>query len=94
MFRKYLVPLLALAGVAVAIVAVVRDTKTTPSAPPAAEPPQPPYQAFVAGAGIVQASSENICIGTQIAGIVAKIYVQVGSNLKAGDPLFIGHFII
>lgn len=88
MFRKYLVPVLALAGVAVAIFAAVRDTKTTLPAPPVTEPPQPPYQAFVAGAGIVQASSENICIGTQIAGIVARIYVQVGSDLKTGDPLF------
>jgi RND family efflux transporter MFP subunit len=53
-----------------------------------AEAPQPPYRAFVAGAGIVQASTENICIGTQIAGIVSTLYVQAGSNVKAGEPLF------
>jgi HlyD family secretion protein len=66
----------------------VRDTKTTPPAQPVSEAPRPPYQSFVAGAGIVQASSENISIGTQLAGIVSTLYVQVGSDVKAGNPLF------
>jgi RND family efflux transporter MFP subunit len=52
------------------------------------EPPAPPYQTFVAGAGLVEANTENIAIGTQIAGIVSKIYVQIGSQVKTGDPLF------
>jgi HlyD family secretion protein len=86
MFRKYVLPLLAVAGVG--IFAAVLDTKTTPPAQPVSEASQPPYQSFVAGAGIVQASSENISIGTQIAGIVSTLYVQVGSNVKAGDPPF------
>jgi RND family efflux transporter MFP subunit len=88
MFRKYILPLLALAGVGVGILAAVRDTEKTPPAQPVSQAPQPPFQSFVAGAGIVQASSENISIGTQIAGIVSKLYVQVGSQVKAGDPLF------
>ena len=64
----------------IGIFAAVRDTKTIPPAQPVSEAPQPPYQSFLAGAAIVQASSENISIGTQIAGIVSKLYVQVGSN--------------
>ncbi|MBI1176313.1 efflux RND transporter periplasmic adaptor subunit [bacterium] len=51
-------------------------------------PAQPPYSSFVAGAGIVEASSENISIGTPIAGVVAEINAQVGSRVKKGDPLF------
>src|SRR6201993_4079180 len=88
MFRKYVLPLLVLAGVGIGIFAAVRDTKTIPPAQPLSQAPQPPFQSFVAGAGIVQASSENISIGTQIAGIVSTLYVQVGSYVKAGDPLF------
>jgi RND family efflux transporter MFP subunit len=42
----------------------------------------------LAGSGIVEASTENISIGTQIAGIVSKIFVEIGSNVKEGDPLF------
>ena len=88
MFRKYIIPLVALAGVAFAVFSVVRGDKKPPSVPPVSEAPHSPDHASVAGSGIVEASTENISIGTQIAGIVAKIFVQIGSNVKAGDPLF------
>ena len=88
MFRKYLVPLVALAGVAFALFTVVWGDKTPPSAPPVSEAPQSPYHAAVAGSGLVEASTENISIGTQIAGIISQIFVQIGSDVKAGDPLF------
>ena len=65
-----------------------RANRTLPPAPAVSAAPQPPYRAFVAGAGIIEANTENIAIGTQIAGIVSKIYVQIGSQVKAGDPLF------
>jgi RND family efflux transporter MFP subunit len=89
MIRKYVIPLIALGGVAFAIYTVVRGDKPPPSAPPVSEAPESPYPTFVAGSGLVEASTENISIGTHVAGIVAKIYVQVGSDVKAGDPLFI-----
>lgn len=88
MFRKYIIPLVALAGVAFAVFSVVRGDKKPPSVPSVSEAPHSPDHASVAGSGIVEASTENISIGTQIAGIVAKIFVQIGSNVKAGDPLF------
>jgi HlyD family secretion protein len=88
MFRKYILPLVALAGVAFAVFTVVRGDKKPPSVPPVSEAPHSPAHASVAGSGIVEASTENISIGTQIAGIVSKIFVQIGSNVKAGDPLF------
>src|SRR5437879_5556640 len=88
MFRKYIIPLLALAGVAFAIFTVMRGDKTPPAVPPVSDAPQPPYPTAVAGSGLVEANTENISLGTQIAGIVSKIYVHIGSNVKAGDPLF------
>lgn len=88
MFRKYILPLLALAGVGVGILAATRSARVTPAALPVSSAPQPPYRTFVAGAGIVEANTENIAIGTQLPGIVAKIYVQIGSSVKAGDLLF------
>lgn len=88
MFRKYIIPLIALAGVVFAVYTVVRGDKPPPSAPPATAAPWSPYPKFVAGSGIVEASTENISLGTHVAGIVAKIYVQIGSHVKAGDPLF------
>ena len=94
MIRKYLIPILAVAGIGFGIVMVARGNKTNPPAPPVAQPSRSPYPAFVAGEGTVEAStkslatSENIAIGTEVAGLVSKIYAQVGSRVKAGDPLF------
>lgn len=88
MFRKYILPLIALAGVAFAIYVAVRGSRTLPPAPPVSEAPQPPYKSFVAGSGIIEASTENIAIGTNVAGVVSRIYVKVGDEVKAGAPLF------
>src|SRR6266404_6255144 len=88
MIRKFVLPALAVVGLGVAIFTVVAGSKATVPAPAVADPSQPPYRAFVAGSGIVEASTENIAIGTQLPGIVSKIYVQIGSRVKAGEPLF------
>lgn len=88
MFRKYILPLVALAGVAFAIFTVVWGDKTRPPQPPVSDTPKSPYHSSVAGSGIVEASTENISLGTQIPGIVSKIFVAIGSNVKTGDPLF------
>lgn len=88
MFRKYLIPVIALAGVLFAAYTVIWGDKPPHTAPPVTAAPQSPYPAFVAGAGIVEASTENISVGTHVGGIVAKIYVEVGSAVKTGDPLF------
>ncbi|MHB8523663.1 MAG: efflux RND transporter periplasmic adaptor subunit [Limisphaerales bacterium] len=74
--------------VAFAVFTVIRGDKKPPAVPPVSEAPHSPDHASVAGSGLVEASTENISIGTQIAGIVSKIFVQIGSDVKAGDPLF------
>ena len=84
MIRKYVIPILAVAGIGFGVATVVQGNKAIPPAPPVAKPAQAPYQTFVAGSGIVEASTENIAIGTDIAGLVSRIYVQIGSRVKAG----------
>jgi len=88
MIRKYILPALSVVGLGIAVFTVVTGSRATVPAPAVADPAQPPYRAFVAGSGIIEASTENIAIGTQLPGIVSKIYVQIGSRVKAGDPLF------
>lgn len=88
MFQKYIIPFLALAGVVFAVFTVLRGDGTTPQPPPFSDAAQAPYPNFVAGSGIVEAGSENISIGTHLDGIVSRIFVQIGSNVKAGDALF------
>src|SRR5450755_2826105 len=88
MIRKYLLPLLALIGVGLGVLAAVQSARTLVPTAMVSDAPTSPYQTFVAGAGMVEANTENIAIGTQIAGIVSQIYVQIGSQVKTGDPLF------
>lgn len=88
MIRKFVLPALAVIGLGVAIFTVIAGSKATVPAPAVADPAQPPYRAFVAGSGIVEASTENIVVGTQLPGIVSQIFVQIGSRVKTGDPLF------
>lgn len=88
MIRKYIIPLVALLGVAFAVFTVVRGEKNAPQPAPVSDAPQPVFKTFVAGSGLVEANTENISIGTPIAGIVAKIFVRIGSDVKMGDPLF------
>jgi len=88
MFRKYLIPFLAIAGFTFAVKTVMTGNQPVPIAPAVAPPAQAPYRSFVAGAGIIEASSENIAIGTPIAGVVTQVFARVGDNVKANDPLF------
>jgi HlyD family secretion protein len=88
MIRKYVLPLLALTGVAFALWTVVTSSQPIPAAPPVAQPSQAPFASFVAGAGIIEASTENIAMGTPVSGVVTEIFVTVGQAVTAGDPLF------
>ncbi len=60
-----------------------REATVPPSSPPASS-----YAQTVAAVGLVETSTANIAVGTEIAGVVSNIYVDVGSRVKAGDPLF------
>ena len=88
MIFKYLLPFLAVLGMGFAIVTVVNGSKTIPPAQPVVDPTVMLFESSVAGAGIVEANTENIAIGTLVAGVVSNVYVSMGSKVKAGDPLF------
>jgi HlyD family secretion protein len=85
---KFVLPLLAIVGFLFATYTVVNGSKSTPVAPAVAEPASAPYKTFIAGAGIIEAKSQNISIGTPLPGIVTSVPVKVGNQVKAGDPLF------
>jgi HlyD family secretion protein len=89
MIRKYVLPLLAVAGVLFAIWTAVRSARPVPPAAPVAEPPRPSFQNKISGSGIVEASTRNIAIGTHVSGIVTRVFVKVGDRVQAQDPLFV-----
>jgi len=85
---KYTLPILAVAGFLFAAYTVVSSNKPIPIAPAVAPPSSAPFKSFIAGAGIVEPKSQNIAIGTPLAGIVKTVTVKVGDKVKAGTPLF------
>lgn len=85
---SFVVPALAVLGVVFTVVFVFRGDDNLPLAAPVAKPAQSPFPDVVAGAGLVEAASENINIGTELSGIVATVHVKVGDRVKRGDPLF------
>ncbi len=88
MIRKYLIPILALAGVLLAVWTAVQSAKPVVPALPVSEPPRPEFSEKISGSGIVEASSRNIWVSTHVSGVVSRLYVKVGEEVKAGAPLF------
>jgi multidrug resistance efflux pump len=89
---KYLLPLLAAMMLALALYHVVSAAQSLPEPAPPVEPPRSAFSRTVGGAGIVEAWTENISIGTPLPGIVLEVYVpveKVGQAVKKGDPLFL-----
>lgn len=89
MIRKYLLPVLAIAGLAFAIWTSIQGAKTQPPARPVSDPPRSPFANKISGSGMVEASTRNISIGSHVSGIVARVFVPVGKRVKSGDPLFV-----
>ena len=85
---RLILPLLAVAAAAYATVSVVRTHPHREPSDPPAPPPVSQFKHTVAGDGLLEASTENIAIGTHLPGIVAKVFVQVGQQVQKDDPLF------
>ena len=87
MIRMYFLPVLAVVGIIFASWVMVMGGKPTPEALPVTQPSQPPFRSYASGAGMIEASSENIAIAPVIGGIVMEVHVKPGSKVQAGDPL-------
>jgi multidrug efflux pump subunit AcrA (membrane-fusion protein) len=88
MIRKYVLPVLAALGVAAVIVMVIQGNHNSTVSQPVTQPANAPFSSYIFGPGIVEASTENISVGTPVSGIVTAIFVKWGDRVKAGDPLF------
>jgi HlyD family secretion protein len=88
MTRKFLLPVLALAGLAIAIAAVIRDNEAAPAIGAPSPTATAPFASYVEGTGVTEASTGNIAIGTPVSGIVTAINVNWGEKVAAGTTLF------
>ena len=86
MIRRYTFPALAIAGVIVAVCSVLYGNQPALTAPPLMEPARAPCASYLAGGGVVEASTENIEVGTPVSRIVTAIN-EWGDHVNAGDAL-------
>jgi len=78
---------LALLGIFAMVKLSLHFRKAPPDPAPFAEPARSPFTNTVAATGIIEASRENVRIGTPKPGLITKVFVQVGSRVKPGDAL-------
>ena len=88
MKRPYILPMVAILGLCLAIAAILYGNRPANEKTQGILQFQPPFDFYVAGTGIVEATSGNIAIGTPVSGVVTEIYVKVGDHVKTGDQLF------
>jgi len=86
--RFLILPLLAIIGIVFVIRTVIIGSVPQPVAAPLVTPPQSPFPRFVAGSGIIEASSENIAIASPLAGVIRDVYVKAGSRVSQNQALF------
>jgi len=86
--KNKILPILAAVGMIFALVVALQTQKKRPPAQPIALPAKAPFASYIGGAGIVEASSNNIGVGASLPGLVKTVFVKVGDKVNQGDPLF------
>jgi multidrug efflux pump subunit AcrA (membrane-fusion protein) len=68
---------------------MVNEGNRAPAAtPPVFQPAKAAFSSYIFGPGIVEASTQNVAVGTPVPGIVTAIYVTWGEQVNRGAPLF------
>jgi HlyD family secretion protein len=93
MFRKWILPALAVAMLIFGIAHAFYIQTPEPESPPPVPPPTTPFGDTVAAEAIVEPNYEAsttsaISIGSQLSGVVTKLPIHIGQTVKAGDLLF------
>jgi HlyD family secretion protein len=86
--KRFMLPIIGILAAGWATYSIARTTphreRTTPPAPP----PISDFQDTIAAVGIVEASTENIAVGTPLSAVVPRVFVRAGDSVRTGDPLF------
>lgn len=86
--KRFFLPFLGVAAAVWAAYSVARTQPRRAATEPPASPAMSDYGDTVAAVGLVEASTENISVGTPLAGVVTNVFVTAGQTVRTGEPLF------
>jgi HlyD family secretion protein len=86
--RRLILPVIGVLAALWATFSVARTQPRRERTEPAAPPPVSDFPSTVAAVGLVEASTENISVGTPLPGVVTRVFVTAGQTVRSGDPLF------
>jgi HlyD family secretion protein len=91
--RRYVLPLTAAILVVFAAGYALHQQRPAGDRPPPLPPPESPFGHTVAGLGMIEPATEAsgtavIAVGSQVAGVVTRVHVRMGQEVKAGELLF------
>lgn len=88
---RLVLPIAALAMLGFGVFHMLNAKPILPNPPPPVPPARSPFGNSIAGAGVVEARTENIAVGSALDGVVLEVFVpvdEVGKEVEAGDLLF------
>ena len=88
---RWALPVLAILLAGLGFYHVRVQSQPLPPREPPAPPPGNPFPGAVAAVGTVEARTENIAVGSALAGVVLEVYFpadRAGQRVTAGTPLF------
>lgn len=90
-FSRIILPALAVIGIVGSGIYIARSQPDTQLTSPEITPPTTPEaqrkSGSVAGSGVIEPSGEIVDIATHVPGIVARVFVEAGAQVTAGQPL-------
>jgi HlyD family secretion protein len=86
--KRFILPIVGLLAALWATFSIVRTAPHRERTDPPGTPPVSTFRDRVAAVGLVEASTENIAVGTPLSGVVTKVFVTAGETVRKGQPLF------
>jgi HlyD family secretion protein len=86
--KRFILPIVGLLAALWATFSIVRTAPHRERTDPPGTPPVSTFRDRVAAVGLVEASTENIAVGTPLSGVVTRVFVTAGETVRKGQPLF------
>src|SRR5262249_6139058 len=86
--KRYTLLVIGILAALWATFSIVRTQPRRERTDPPTPPPISDFSETVAAVGLVEASTENISVGTPLSEVVASVFVSAGQTVKRNDPLF------